>query len=302
MRHLKIGALIKGVYAEEVIPYYLDHGFESFGITYWQTTGDIDLKEQAKRVRELLGGSGAVVSSLTVFGNPLTGTGDNADTLASWERAIDHAAAFGCDVVSGFTGRIPDEPIPASLPKFKQVFGELARRAEDRGVRLAFENCDMHGTWDKGDWNIAHNPTAWELMFDALPNDNLGLQWEPCHQMVSLIDPIAQLRRWASKIFHVHGKDATIAWDVIREHGIHGPHPFVWHRTPGFGDTNWTDVVTILMQQGYEGSIDIEGRHDPVFKDELEMSAQVSSLQYLKRCRGGEYVTNPRISYGSGKL
>lgn len=302
MKHLPIGALIKGVYAEEVLPAFLEHGFESFGITYWQSTGAIDLKEQARRIKDLLGDSGATVSSLTVFGNPLTGTGDNADTLASWERLIDNARHFGTDLVTGFTGRLTDEPIPASLGAYKAVFGELARRAEDRGVRLAFENCDMHGTWDTGDWNIAHNPAAWEMMFEVLPRDNIGLQWEPCHQLVSLIDPIPQLRKWAPKIFHVHGKDATIAWDVVRNHGIHGPHEFVWHRTPGFGDTNWTDVITILMQNGYEGSIDIEGRHDPVFKDELEMSAQVSALHYLKRCRGGDYTPNPVIRYGNGKL
>jgi sugar phosphate isomerase/epimerase len=33
--------------------------------------------------------------------------------------------------------------------------------------------------------------------------------------MVYLIDPLPQIRKWASKIFHVHGKDATIRWDVI---------------------------------------------------------------------------------------
>lgn len=302
MMHLPIGALLKAVYAEEVIPHYLAHGFESFGITHWQTTGAIDLAEQAKRVSAQLEGSNASISSLTVFGNPLTGKGDNEDTLKSWERLIDHAHLFSTDLVTGFTGRLTDEPITASLPKYKEVFGELAKRAEARGVRLAFENCDMNGTWDKGDWNIAHNSIAWEMMFDALPNDNIGLQWEPCHQMVSLIDPIPQLRKWAPKIFHVHGKDATIAWDVVREHGIHGPQQFVWHRTPGFGDTNWADVITILMQHGYQGSIDIEGRHDPVYRDELEMSGQVYALQYLKRCRGGEYVPNPRIRYGNGKL
>ena len=91
----------------------------------------------------------------------------------------------------------------------------------------------MDGNWATGDWNIAHNPDAWELMFDALPDDNLGLEWEPCHQIVYLIDPIPQIRNWAPKIFHVHGKDATVRWDVIREHGIFGKEPFVQMRTPG---------------------------------------------------------------------
>lgn len=151
----------------------------------------------------------------------------------------------------------------------------------------------MGGTWWKGDWNIAHNPQAWEMMFNEVPADNLGLEWEPCHQMVSLIDPIPQLRKWVDKVFHVHGKDATIAWDIVKEYGIHGPKEFVWHRTPGFGDTNWTDIITILRQAGYKGTIDIEGWHDPVYQGELEMTGQVHALNYLKQCRGGAFVPNP---------
>jgi sugar phosphate isomerase/epimerase len=95
------------------------------------------------------------------------------------------------------------------------------------------------------------------------------------------------------KIYNVHGKDATIAWDIVREYGIHGPKPYVWHRTPGFGDTNWTDLISILGQAGYQGSIDIEGFHDPVYRNELEMTGQVHALHYLKSCRGGNYVSNP---------
>ena len=81
--------------------------------------------------------------------------------------------------------------------------------------------------------------------------------------------------------------------DVIREHGIYGAVPWVYHRTPGFGDCNWTDVISELRLAGYEGCIDIEGWHDPVYRDELEMTGQVHGLNYLKRCRGGEYVPNP---------
>ena len=101
----------------------------------------------------------------------------------------------------------------------------------------------MDGNWATGDWNIAHNPDAWELMFDALPDENLGLEWEPCHQMVYLIDPMPQIREWAPKIFHVHGKDATVRWDVIRRHGVFGKEPFVQMRTPGFGDSDWARVI-----------------------------------------------------------
>jgi len=290
---LRIGTLVGGGNADQVIPQIVKHGFESFNLTFWQTTGSTDLAEMAKRVRALADEHDFVVPAVSVFGNPLTGEGNNADTLASWERLIDHAHLFGADIVSGFTGRLTGQPIDESISKFKEVFGELTRRAADKGVRIAFENCDMGGTWATGDWNIAHNPTAWELMFNAVPEDNIGLEWEPCHQMVSLIDPIPQLRKWVDKVFHVHGKDATIAWDIVKEHGVHSKQQFVWHRTPGFGDSNWSDIITILRQNGYKGTIDIEGWHDPVYKGELEMTGQVHALNYLKRCRGGDFVPNP---------
>jgi sugar phosphate isomerase/epimerase len=291
---IRIGTLVKGGtgtadYLRQILP----HGFESFSITFWQTLGGTDLRRLASEVKGVLAGSGAVVSSLSVFGNPLEARPIDEETRKGWEQAIDAAHLFGCSLVTGFTGRLIDKPIPDSLPRFAEVFGALARRAADKGVRLAFENCSMDGDWKRGDWNIAHDPAAWELMFDALPLDNLGLQWEPCHQMVVLIDPLPQLRDWVGKIFNVHGKDATVLWDVVRTHGIGGARPFAYHRTPGFGDTNWTDLISILRQAGFAGSIDIEGWHDPVYRGDLEMTGQVHGLNYLKRCRGGAYVPNP---------
>ena len=131
------------------------------------------------------------------------------------------------------------------------------------------------------------------MMFNAIDSENVGLQWEPAHQLRCLIDPLPQLRKWVKKVFHVHGKDSTICWDIIREHGIHSPVDFGHDRTPGFGDTNWTDVISILREGGFEGSIYIEGWHDSAYRDELEMTGQVHGLNYLKRCRGGSFVENP---------
>jgi sugar phosphate isomerase/epimerase len=174
------------------------------------------------------------------------------------------------------------------------VWGELAKRAESKGVRIAWENCDMGGWWHDVRWNVAHAPSAWEMMFNEVQSPAVGLEWEPCHQMVSLIDPLPQLRKWVSKIFHVHGKDATVAWDIVKTYGIRSGKQYVWHRTPGFGDTNWTDVISILRMNNFKGSIDIEGWHDPVYKGDMEMTGQVHGLNYLKQCRGGAFVPNPK--------
>ncbi|HUT36829.1 MAG TPA: sugar phosphate isomerase/epimerase [Planctomycetota bacterium] len=290
---IRVGTLVNGgAKTADYIRQILPHGFESLSITFWQTLGDTNLRKLAAEVKDALAGTEVVISSLGVFGNPLMDDEKAKAARDGWKKLIDAARLFGTDLVCGFTGRVVDKRIDESMPRYAKVFGPLAKRAKDKGVRLAFENCDMGGTWWRGDWNIAHGPVAWEMMFNAIPSDNIGLEWEPCHQMVKLVDPMPQLRKWVKKIFHVHGKDATVLWDVVREHGVHGPRAFAFHRTPGFGDSNWTDIISELRRGGFAGSIDIEGWHDPVYRGELEMTGQVAGLNYLKRCRA-TYVPNP---------
>jgi sugar phosphate isomerase/epimerase len=296
LKSVKIGTLIRGANATTAIRELIPYGFESFSL---QDAGSViasDPERSAGEIMESLGDSGVSIGALGIssaFGNPLETSEADIAVAKDWENAIDCAHLFGTDIVSGFTGRLRGKPIDQSYGRFAEVFGPLAKRAQDKGVRLAFENCDMGGTWATGDYNIAHNPTAWEAMFNAVPLDNIGLEWEPCHQMVSLIDPMPQLRKYVNRIFHVHGKDATVYWDVVREHGIHGPHEFAFHRTPGFGDSNWTDIISDLRRGGFVGSIDIEGWHDPIYRGDLEQTAQIRSLKYLKDCRGGaDYVPN----------
>jgi len=290
---IRIGTLVQASAGAKYIRQILPHGFESFSLTFWQTLGGIDVKKLAAEVKETLAGTGVVISSISIFGNPLEDTPKDRETVRGWKTLVDNAHLFGTDIVTGFAGRLRGKPIDESMGKYKKVFGPIARRAADRGVKLAFENCDMGGTWSAGDWNIAQTPLAWEMMFDALPLDNIGLQWEPCHQMVKLIDPMPQLRKYVKKIFSVHGKDCTIYWDVVREHGVFGPRKFAFHRTPGFGDSNWTNIISDLRIGGFKGSIDIEGWHDPIYRGKLEMTGQVRGLNYLKQCRGGHFVENP---------
>jgi len=294
LHDIRIGTMVRcnGVDTASYVRQILPYGFESIQPFFWQTIGETDVKRLAAELKEAIGNSGAVVGALGMFGNPLEDGDLDRQALAGWETLIDNAHLFGTDVVAGFTGRIRGKPLTESLPRFKEVWSRLAERAADRGVRIAFENCAMNGNWAGGDWNIAHNPDAWEMMFNEVPADNLGLEWEPCHQLVYLIDPLPQIRKWAPKIFHVHGKDATVRWDVIREHGIFGKLPFVQMRTPGFGDSDWSRIISELRLAGFRGSIDIEGWHDPVYREELEMTGQVRALNFLRDCRGGAMVVD----------
>ncbi|MGE9291803.1 MAG: sugar phosphate isomerase/epimerase family protein [Puniceicoccales bacterium] len=290
---IRIGTLAgKGPKTADYIAKIIPHGFESFQINFWQTLGEVDLSQLANETARVLEGHDAIISSLGIFGNPLETDENAAITRKGWEECIDHAHEFGTDLVCGFAGRLRNVPVPQSMERYKEVFGPLAQRAADKGVRIAFENCTMGGNWERGDWNIAFNPKAWDMMFNEIDADNIGLEWEPCHQMTQLIDPLPQLKKYLPRIFHIHGKDATIHRDVLDEYGIFGPKPFVEHRHPGFGESNWTDIISELRRGGYRSTIDIEGWHDPVYKDDLEMTGQVQALHYLKECRG-TYVPNP---------
>ena len=191
---IRIGTLVPAHdRTADVIAQLLPHGFESFQLSFGRSLGDANLRGLADAVRRALDGRPAGddgppprISALGVYGNPLT----SPETVGDWERLIDAAAAFGCDIVAGFAGRIPGRPVPESYGRFGEVFRPLAARAEDRGVRLAFENCEARGTWESGDRNIAHAPGAWEAMFAEVTSPVLGLEWEPCHQLVSFVDPL----------------------------------------------------------------------------------------------------------------
>ena len=286
---IRIGTLVSMKDAVRVIPQVLPHGFESFQLNGGFGVGLVDFKSIASQVKDLIGDR-AVISSIGYFGNPLSKPED-AQNFAAYIDACEH---FGVKVIIGFAGALENTPVDKQWDKFREVWAPLCQRALDKGVKVGFENCDMGGTWHAPKWNIAHSPAAFDAIFNEIKLPNIGLCWEPCHQMVSLVDPIPQLRKYVDRVWNVHGKDATIAWDVLRSSGLRGGKQWVWHRHPGFGDTDWRAVIDILRFNKWTGSIDIEGHHDPIYRGELEWTGQVRALNYLKQCRGGEFIPNPK--------
>lgn len=295
---IRIGTMVRGdLHCAEFIRKIMHLGFESYQIFFWESLNGTDLNRLAEELAGLFqewdGDHPPRISSLALFGNPLA-DGERGETARDgWKKLIDAAAAFDTDLVSGFTGRLPGSPWEESLPRFTEFFAPLSARAGEMGVRIAFENCPMGGNWSSGDWNLAFNPSAWERLFEAVPSDNLGLEWEPAHQILQMIDPLEQLTAWAPRIFHVHGKDASRFDGRIRRDGIIGPHAIGEERFPGFGESDWRRIVTELLRNGYRGAIDIEGHNDPFFRKELELTGQVRALEYLKSCRGGTFIPKP---------
>ena len=177
------------------------------------------------------------------------------------------ARHLGVPTVAGFAGRIVNQDLEASLPRFREIWSEHARFAEDNGIRIAFEHCPM-GAYHTpfGGINCICTPAMWERCFNEVPSPALGIEWDASHLMCMLIDPIANLRQWGHKIFHVHAKDAKIYRDIVDRYGLFHPGA-IEHCFPGLGDANWAVIVKELLRAGYTGDLNIEGRHDAVFRD-----------------------------------
>ena len=131
------------------------------------------------------------------------------------------------------------------------------------------------------------------MMFDAVPSKAIGLEWEPAHQMVQLIDPLPQLEQWIDRVYHLHGKDVTLHWDPGEEvRASSAPRNSPSPAPPATATPTGGTCSTSCTPRASRGDLVVEGFHDPIFKDDREWAGQLHALQYLKWCRGGTEV-NP---------
>jgi len=135
-----------------------------------------------------------------------------------------------------------------------------------------------------GDWNIAllrPRRVAADVRRGAPPPIS-GLEWEPCHQLCELIDPMPQLRTWVPKNFSrstARMRRCTGDRDPEKM-GFRGPQPrgritVTRDSATATGPTSSAN----FRRHGFKGAIDIEGWHDPVYRADLEMTGQVRRAQ-----------------------
>lgn len=277
---MKIGTCIRGDHIFEDLENAIKLGFESVELYFNESLGGVDLTELSKKVKDMTEESGVIVSGIGLYCNPLT----SEQAQRELRYCIENAHLFGTDFVGTFAGAVSGKSVDESMPKFKKVFLELVRAAEDSDVRIGIENAHMYGHWYCTTVNIGFCPRAWEMMFQEVASDRLGLEWEPSHQLEQLIDPISQLKHWLPKIFHIHGKDARIDRDIIDKYGIWFGQHYCEHCFPGTGDSDWRDIIKIVKDGGYQGDITVEGYHDPVYCGEREQEGQKMALEYLRSC------------------
>ncbi|HUX36469.1 MAG TPA: sugar phosphate isomerase/epimerase [Rectinemataceae bacterium] len=285
----RIGALFEPA----VLDSHLDDGsgpealdLESWCLSFWEGLGENDVDALVGKVLPRFGRPPACVA---VYGNPLA-EGEGGRRLRSdFARLLEAAPRLGCNLVSTFAGRVPGASVPDSIGRFREVFAPLCERASALGLSIAFENCRFGDTWKTGKWNIAMNPDAWELMFDALAGAPIGLEWEPAHQILALADPLVQLGKWLPRILHIHAKDAHIDRDLLASRGMVGPRKFGEERLAGEGDANWKSIIAILIEAGWPGSIDVEIGATPGWGGVRSLEGISIALANLREARGAAW-------------
>ncbi len=198
---------------------------------------------------------------------------------ATFLRAIEVAAHLGIKTVSGFPGAVIEltnnprgdnpvyKPFEPFMPRLLEFWEPIAHVAADKGIRIAFEHCPMsvYHLPIMG-FNMLSQPAMWERLFNDTQFENLGIEWDASHLICQFIDPVTNINKFGSRIFHVHAKDAYINRPLLETYGI--CHPGVAeHRMPGLGQSNWAEIIHALLRAGYDSDLNIEGWHDPVFRD-----------------------------------
>ncbi len=97
----------------------------------------------------------------------------------------------------------------------------------------------------------------WELMFDLVPDENFGLNFDPSHLLVQDIDYLAAVDEFAERIFHTHAKDTEVRYN---QKGYLGTNTDDWWRfvIPGFGEIDWGVYISRLRHNGFDGVLSIE--------------------------------------------
>jgi sugar phosphate isomerase/epimerase len=261
---------------EEVALYAGGAGFEVLEICCWPLeSGDrrryagtthIDVEtldeQKAQAVNSMLAAHEIGISALGYYPNNLHPDSEHRGRVNEHTRKVIRAAALlGVETVCTFAGRDPHRSLPANMESFREVWPPLVRYAEEQGVRIAIENCPMIFSYDEwpGGTNLAYAPAVWREMFDAIPSDGLGLNFDPSHLVWQMIDYERAIDEFAPKLFHVHAKDMEVRREGLYEHGVLSAG-IGWQvpRLPGLGEVRWDRFMAALYRVGYDGPVIVE--------------------------------------------
>jgi sugar phosphate isomerase/epimerase len=231
------------------------------GVTHIDVTKGLT-QAQADDIKGLCAKYSVNISGLGYYPNPLDPDPDvSKAAVAHFKKVILGAERLGLKNANTFIGRDWTRTVDENWPRFLKTWKPLISFAEDHGIRVGIENCPMSFSRDEwpGGKNLATTPVIWRRMFNDIPSDCFGLNYDPSHFVLQFMDPLCPLREFSKKLFHLHAKDMQIRRDRLNEVGSFS-FPKEWHtpRIPGFGDIDWARFMAALYEIGYDGPMCVE--------------------------------------------
>lgn len=266
-----------------------EYGFKSLEISCWPRANsrdysgsDIDVanltQEEANEIKSYFREYGLKISSLAYYDNNLDRDPERRTFINNhFKKCVDAAVMLGVPAVGTFTGRNIDKSLDENFDELEIVFKDLVGYAEEKGIKVIIENCDMTGWHRAGEpGTISFTPELWRELFKRVPNKNFGLNYDPSHLHHMLIDYITPVAEFKDRIFHVHAKDTEVFEDKLKQYGIYDKllsssegTGFWRYRMPGLGQIDWKTFINTLKEIGYEGVISIE-HEDPLYEGSEE--------------------------------
>ena len=297
---IKIGfvtAIMADSSLEEVLQFAAEHDFQCIEVMCWPLgkaerryagVTHIDVSDftqsDADQVNALCQKYGVEISGLGYYPNPLTSDLDErAKYVEHIKDVIKASSMLGVNIMNSFIGRDPEKSIEDSWDDYADLWKPIIVFAEEHRVKVGIENCPMLFSLDEwpGGKNLAISPSVWRRMFEIIPSDHFGLNFDPSHLIWQHIDYVRCIRQFHHKFVHVHAKDEKIDTDAIYEHGIMG---LGWHKPklPGLGSVDWGAFFSTLTDVGYRGAvcIEVEDRAYESNEDDVKRSI-IQSKHYL---------------------
>jgi sugar phosphate isomerase/epimerase len=285
---LKLGLLTAAfpdLSLEEVARWAHDNSFGALEIACWPSRGGerrryagvshIDVEDfDPRAVRRLLGRYNLDISSLAYYPNNLDPDSETREAAnGHLKQVIEAAQKLEVEVVGTFVGRDQRRGVADNLKDFERVWPPLVHFAREHGVKIAIENCPMIFSDDEwpGGRNLAYSPALWRRLFEIIPDENFGLNFDPSHLVWQFIDYTRAVRDFAPRIFHVHAKDMEVDRDGLYENGVMSLG-MGWQvpRLPGLGEVRWDRFMAALYAIGYDWVVSIE-HEDRKFEGDLKL-------------------------------
>lgn len=239
-------------------------------------------------IKDFCAEKGIEISSLAFYPNTMDGNIEKRNgAIEHLKKVINMSALLGVNTVTTFIGRDQTKTVEENLELFKEIWPPIIKFAEQKGVKVAIENCPMLFGADQwpGGQNLFTTPALWRKMFELLPSDNFGINYDPSHFIWQQIDYIKPLYEFKDKIFHVHFKDIKLYPDRLNDVGIMGyPLDYMSPKLPGLGDVDWGKFVSALTDIGYNGysCIEVEDKAFESSKERITDSVALS-CRYMRQ-------------------